>query len=185
MDIHRYNLLANTEISCCTLEFDNTYIQECINEIYKLGDSMNHHTNLKASMSSYRVWEETSKFNSIFDNIMDTILSVYPLNKQWKYELFEAWSTIYKKGNMAVNHNHYPRQLSWIYYLQSTPNSSPLVFPDCNNFQVYPTNSLLVIFPAYLNHYVPEQESDEDRICLVGNLTWKSNDIKETNDRGI
>ena len=174
MDIHRYNVPTTTEISCCILKFDNNYIQECIKEIYNLGDSMNHQTNLKASMSSYKVWEETNKFNPIFQSIMDTVRSTYPIiDKRYKYALTGAWSAIYRKGNMVIPHDHVPSQLSWIYYLQTTTNSSPLMFPNCNNFQVYPTNSLLVMFPAYLTHFVPEQKEEEDRICLVGNLSWQ------------
>tara|TARA_R110000803_G_scaffold210771_1_gene283646 strand:- start:679 stop:1221 length:543 start_codon:yes stop_codon:yes gene_type:complete len=174
MQIHHHHISSPAQISYCTLEIPSNYLQECIKEAYNLGDSMNNATNLQASMSTYTVWEETNQFNLAFDKIMDTIKLIFPIkDSRYQYNLDNAWSAIFKKGNSAKSHNHHPSSISWVYYLKTTNNSSPLIFPDCQNLQIFPSNSLLVLFPSYLNHYVPEQTVNEDRICLVGNMGWK------------
>ena len=80
----------------------------------------------------------------------------------------EFWSAIYREGHYTISHAHSPSFLSFVYYLKSNINSSPLVFDGCD-FQVQPHDDMLVVFPSYLIHSVPKH-TGEDRICLAGNL---------------
>jgi len=171
MNIHEHHLKSPTQIITTQLGIPQEYKQHCIKEIYSLGDSMNQQTNVKAIMSSYKIWEETNILNQLINNIKITIDECYPpKNKKFKYNLVDAWSAIYKKSHYTIPHNHLPFQVSFVYYLQSS-GYTPLVFDECN-FQINPTDDMLIVFPSNLIHSVPEHTEENDRICLAGNLSW-------------
>lgn len=144
------------------LDFKN----KCIQEAYRLGDSMNQTTNVKSIMSTWGVFEQTDVFNPIFDRICEISKTFTPSNCQ--LDLKTAWSAIYKKGHFTITHNHEPSFLSFVYYLKSTGNT-PLVFSD-SNFKINPTDDTIVLFPGYVKHEVPTHREDVDRICLAGNF---------------
>lgn len=170
MEVNRYHLKSPVEILTTYLDIPLEYKTQCIEEIYKIGDQMNNKSNVKASMSWWNIYEVSNIFNPLLDNILKAINTFTPVeDKKFEYKLSNCWSAIYKKGNYTVPHKHLPDNLSFVYYLKSSYSSSPIVFDDCN-FQVTPTEDLLIIFPSYLIHSVPEQLEEEDRICLAGNL---------------
>jgi hypothetical protein len=172
MVINTHHLTTTTEIVTTYLDIDPKYKQECIKEAYTLGDSMNLSTNVKAIMSKYDVFNQTKVYNPLFHHIIEKANQILPpYDKKFKYQLVEAWTAIYKKNHYANSHQHLPRITSFVYYLKTTQNSSPLNFPHCN-FSISPEEDLLVIFPSYLHHSVPIQTEEEDRICIAGNLNW-------------
>jgi hypothetical protein len=168
MDITRYHIQSPTEIVTTQLGIPQEYKQQCIDEIYRLGDSMNQTTNVKAIMSSYKIWKETNIFDQLLNNIKIAINKCFPTDNRYEYFLEEAWSAIYKKDHYTTPHVHLPFHISFVYYLQSSGNT-PLIFEGCK-FQVSPIDDMLVIFPSYLNHSVPKHNEEEDRICIAGNL---------------
>jgi hypothetical protein len=171
MDINRHHIKSPTEIVTTTLGIPEDYKQQCIQEAYKIGDKQGQKTNVKAIMSSYWVWEETNVYNPLLDKIMETSNKVFPiLDVRYRYELRSSWSAIYKEGHYTQPHAHAPSHISFVYYLKADSGSSPLVFDECD-FQIQPQDDMLVVFPSYLWHSVPEH-TGEDRICLAGNLSW-------------
>jgi hypothetical protein len=86
-----------------------------------------------------------------------------------KYRLEDTWFSIYKEGHYTIPHFHEPCFLSFIYYLKTDKNSSPLIF-DRTELILEVTNDLLVLFPSYLIHSVDKQKKGDDRICLAGNI---------------
>ena len=171
MDINRHHLSTPVEIISTKLDIPQDYRQQCIKEIYNLGDSMNQETNVKAIMSSPFIWNETKILNPLIDKIMGTINKINPIfDERFVYQITNCWSAIYKKSNYTNPHTHTISQTSFIFYLKSNTNSSPLLFDDCN-FHIQPNNNTLVVFPGYLKHSVPQHTDNEDRICLAGNLT--------------
>jgi hypothetical protein len=178
MKINRHHLKSPIEIITTQLGIPLVYKQQCIDEIYSLGDSMNQKTNVKAIMSSYQIWNETSVYNSLLDKILEVINNIEPIKDfRFEYKLIEAWASIYKKNHYTLSHNHTPNDISFVYYLKATTNSSSLIFDSCN-FQIQPQQDMLVIFPSYLKHSVPKQTDNEDRICLAGNLIFSPKDDK-------
>jgi hypothetical protein len=87
-------------------------------------------------------------------------------------EIKEAWGLIYSKGDFAKSHTHFPYLFSFTYFLNTNHNHPPLVFdkifPD--SIQIKPSEGLLVIFPSYVNHFVPKSEINNERIVISGNL---------------
>lgn len=173
MEITKYNPLIPAIILETKLGIPQDYKQKCIEEIYRLGDSMNQKTNVKAIMSSYEIWKETKILDILFNNILKTIenkiISHY-ISNPTKINLNDAWFTIYKKGHYTQSHHHLGNfPFSFVYYLQASGNT-PLVF-DHSDFQYNPQDDRLIIFPANLYHSVPPHEENEDRICIAGNIS--------------
>tara|TARA_R110000796_G_scaffold134866_2_gene250805 strand:+ start:38 stop:607 length:570 start_codon:yes stop_codon:yes gene_type:complete len=176
MDVNTYFVLCPLKIITTNLGIPFEYKQKYIKEVYSIKDYQNHSTNVKASMSSWRIWEQNPKFNILLDSIYKTIQRTNPLdnNLNQKYDLVSCWSTIYTKSNFTISHSHEPSYLSFVYYLQSD-SSTPIIFDDCN-FEIIPKDDLLVIFPSTLTHHVPPHKSDKDRVVIAGNLEITSKD---------
>lgn len=175
MEINRYHHNSPVKIITTHLGIPQDYKKRCIQEVYKIGDQQSYTTNVKAIMSSYKVWEETKVFNPLFNRVLEIIKDLDPIQSNYHFNLVNAWSAIYKKGNHADRHHHLPSNYSWIYYLKTPPNSSPLIFNDIN-FELIIEDDLFVIFPSHLVHSVPSHSINEDRICLAGNLVWNTRD---------
>tara|TARA_R110001592_G_scaffold100984_9_gene286061 strand:- start:237 stop:764 length:528 start_codon:yes stop_codon:yes gene_type:complete len=172
MDINHYYINHPTEIITASLGIPNDYRQKCIDKIYLMGDHMQQTTNVKAIMSSWKIWEQTDILNTLLKNILSLVNKSFPLqDERWEYEINSCWTAVYKKGHYSNIHEHRPSEISFVYYLQSN-GSTPLVFDDCK-FDTTPIDDMLVAFPSYLRHSVPKHKDEEDRICLAGNINYK------------
>ena len=179
MEVIKYNPLTPVLILETKLGIPQDYKQKCIEEIYRLGDSMNQTTNVKAIMSSYTVWEETKILDILLNNILKTIenkiISSY-LDIPAKANLNDAWSAIYKKGHYTQSHHHIGNfPFSFVYYLQAA-NNTPLIFSG-STFGIYPSDDTLVVFPSTLLHEVPMHEDEIDRICVAGNVSLNKSNV--------
>ena len=98
------------------------------------------------------------------------------------YGSTESWGLIYQKGNSTATHSHWPSTWGFVYTVQSCDKCSPLIFDQSNlmdqPLEVFPKTGQMIIFPAWLNHSVPEQTCEHERIKIAGNLdtNW---DFKE------
>lgn len=173
MVINTHDVNHPTTVLTTQLGIPIEYRQNLIAESYTIGDKMDNSTNLKAIMSTYSIWFETDKFNSLLDSIIYFTQKSFNLpSSSLPLELSEAWFAIYKKGHHAIPHHHIPNRYSFVYYLQTDESSSPLIFNKCN-LEITPKNDMLIIFPSYLEHSVPDQIGNKDRICVAGNLNWE------------
>ena len=168
MNIHNYHIKHPTQVITTQLGVPQEYRQQCIKEIYRLGDSQDQQTNVKATMTSYLIFDESKVFDKLLDNILTVVNNFIDKPYDLQYILRSAWGTIYKKDDYTIPHEHLPSNLSFVYYLQSSGNT-PLVFDNCN-FHINPTDDRLAIFPAYLTHSVPKHDDEQDRVCIAGNL---------------
>ena len=107
----------------------------------------------------------------------------------WRPYLF---ANSFKKGSNHPKHVHTQCSISGIYYLKTPPGSSSIVFypnqpfrdffdymfarktdanwysMQCTEYKPYP--GLLLLWPAWLYHEVPPNQSDEPRTSFVFNL---------------
>jgi hypothetical protein len=180
MNIHTHHIINYSPVIIFNLDIPNNKLKEYIEEIYRLGDSQNQQTNVKAIMSSYDIWTETQTFNPLLDHI-GNILYEYLVTTYYtpntldhtRMVLKNAWSAIYKKGHYTKSHSHGLMDWSFVYYLKST-GKTPLMFDDSNQKFYLKTNNL-IIFPGNTKHNVPTHEDEEDRICLAGNFKFEIN----------
>ena len=49
----------------------------------------------------------------------------------------------------------------------------PIIFSN-SDYKVQPMNGLLVMFPGWVKHEVPPQETDHERVMVAGNLNCRS-----------
>ena len=84
----------------------------------------------------------------------------------------EFWFNSARAGESTRLHNHNSEaKISGVYYLQVPENSGNLFFRNSNNheLEIQAEKGKLVLFPARLNHYVPENQSRAKRISLSFN----------------
>lgn len=172
MDITRIRIKAPVEITQLKLGVPKNYRQEMINELYRIGDKMDHSTNVKASMTSYELWNDSPKFTPFLDNIKKVVDKVQKLDDRYENELVSAWGSIYKKDHYTIPHSHEPATYSWVYYLKTDEHSSPLIFEN-GELSINVEDDLFVIFPSYVWHMVPPQKEGGDRVVLAGNYIWR------------
>jgi uncharacterized protein (TIGR02466 family) len=101
------------------------------------------------------------------------------------YDL-ESWINIHDEGGFNFPHVHEGSYLSGCFYLQVPRGSGNLIFRDpragvvhglfkgpvANGYRdvsLRPEDGLLVLFPAWLEHFVEPHESDEPRIVIAFN----------------
>ena len=83
------------------------------------------------------------------------------------------WYATYGKEDYAKSHDHVPFAFwSWVYFINTPPGSSPLVFTTSGK-RVKAEPGKLVIFPGWVKHHVPKNKC-EDRVVLVGNVSSQS-----------
>lgn len=173
MVIYKREINVKSIITLLKLNIPEDYKKKCIKELYRLGDSMDKTTNVKAIMTTYSIWQESKVFSKLLDNITRATTDTRDedfVAKDSHLVLENAWGAIYQKGHYTKPHHHYPfSYLSFVYYLQTTPNT-PLIFSN-DRHEVNPQNDLLVIFPGYVTHEVPIHKDIKDRIVLAGNFT--------------
>ena len=156
--------------------------------IRKTGDMMNHVSNVKASMTDWDSHEKNSHINAIAKKALflcqDGMKTKYPL------EIADCWGALYTKGEHTVEHHHWPFTWSFTYYVKVSDNTAPLVFHNILNpekefvpMPIQPKKGDMFIFPSQMRHSVPEQESDEERIMVAGNIWYNFNSTYNPNTK--
>jgi uncharacterized protein (TIGR02466 family) len=142
-------------------------------------------------------WLRSEVNHSVIDYFR-TIGIDYPVNWQ-----IHAWSNINRKGDYHDTHNHPHSYLSGTYYLKvpgilkNLPNRSdvrpnhitfydprpgvnmnsinkdPYIDPE---YTIYPKVGDLLMWPAFLNHFVHPNLNDKTRISLSFNIILKWSD---------
>ena len=156
--------------------------------IRKTGDVLNHASNVKASMTDWDSHEKNIHINSIAKKALflcqDGMKTKYPL------EIADCWGALYTKGEHTIEHHHWPFTWSFTYYVKVSDNTAPLIFhnilnpeKEFVNMPIQPKKGDMFIFPSTLRHSVPEQESDEERIMVAGNIWYNFNSTYNANTK--
>tara|TARA_B100000530_G_scaffold305332_1_gene228777 strand:+ start:204 stop:767 length:564 start_codon:yes stop_codon:yes gene_type:complete len=148
-------------------------------------DVQQRKTNVKATATDWNMKIESRELNLFKDRILDFFLSIPfdsgacfgPYQDSRNFHMLDCWGNIYRKGDYTVDHIHLPSHYSWVYFLKSKPNYSPLLFDYLDqkkrrikSFKVLPIESRIVLFPSCLHHRVPVHIHDETRITISGNI---------------
>ena len=137
--------------------------------------------------------ELSELYTAVNDNL-DKLHSFLGFKKETSQEIYEGWVNCNDTERTSVPHTHPRAQYICIYYpyidgnvgfLEITnPNYAlEYVFPQSHNqsiiedynifnsqlWQVPPQNDLLVIIPAWLQHYVRESEQGSTRLSIALN----------------
>jgi uncharacterized protein (TIGR02466 family) len=106
-----------------------------------------------------------------------------------------SWVNRYGAGDRVTNHTHQNSLISGVYYIHTSPDSSPILFEqgynqtslfqtnvrpsikqthqnqfNIDSYCIQPQSGDLLVFPSWLEHQVPKQESNNYRYSLAFNL---------------
>ena len=166
-----YNSFHPISIYQTSVDIDQKYTYDYINEIYRLGDTMNHSTNVKALMTSYTIFKESKVFNNLLSKIFSKCMECPWVDLTNNHTISTAWGSVYKDKEECVPHSHGNSLVSFVYYIKVDNFSSPLKFHTSPPIEIYPKSNDLIMFRGHITHSVPPQSSiGEDRVVLAGNI---------------
>ena len=113
------------------------------------------------------------------------------LSKNCRSEIFQGWANLDNNWSIRVPHSHPEATFACVYYVTGNPDSGNLEFinpnlaqsrtilPEYvgtfneftgNTFKIRPIPGKLIIFPAWLYHYVNSGTGNTDRISIAFNI---------------
>ena len=136
------------------------YRNEKVNQKQKEQNLDNYH------MTDYKSHLHIKEFDIISRLVLDNFCP-----KEHNFRTEDCWGALYKKGHYIKTHHHWPSALSWTYYLKTSSNTEPFVFVGQEKeYEIYPEEGDLIIFPSVMNHRVSVSQTDDERIVIVGNI---------------
>jgi hypothetical protein len=121
-------------------------------------------------ISSYRSHKENEFFSPLIELTLQCISEIvkghYEYNKEANYVCSNCWGAIYKPGDSARAHHHFPFDFSAVCYLKVDEGSSPIVFGGGCEFR--PKVGSLIVFSGTYEHQVPA--TDSERVVAAMNF---------------
>ena len=137
---------------------------------------------------------ENPKYKALGEAALD-LSKKYLIDLKYQFEdlvLTDMWSNILKPQETHAPHTHSNNFVSGVYYLQTTSNSPAITFfdprgqtnviqPHQKEFTMYNSTryqmpamvNRMRLFPSWLQHYVPVNDSGKDRISIAFNCMLK------------
>jgi uncharacterized protein (TIGR02466 family) len=155
--------------------------------------------NSKRISSPKKNWQSEPNLNEqdVYSKLIDKIAThtaQYLEEMKYKYEGFKItgmWANVLDRNEFHRPHNHSNNMLSGVYYLKSRKEHPGIVFQDPRTQvdilvpeirEYNKTNSSIwsydciedrmIIFPAWLKHYVPVNETDDERVSISWNIMF-------------
>ena len=136
--------------------------------------------------------EEFQDLVACVDNATRSILRFLQIGHD-AFEITGCWATVLARGAVHKAHSHPNNYLSGAYYVRTHPGADTINFHDPRNqagvirppvveltaentdqVVVKVTNGTLLLFPAYLEHSVDANTSDEERVSISFNIMFSS-----------
>ena len=164
----------------------NSELIKAINKYKKNEDSIEksnkggYHSLLDIHLKSIDVFDELN--NRILDVVNGIIIESDYKHLDKIEELSSMWFIVNKENDYNTNHMHPGSWFSGAYYVKVPDNESKyLVFEDpiqIRNYNQDTPNSymkkviegMLLIFPGWVNHAVPKNDTNEERIVISFNI---------------
>lgn len=153
--------------------------------ILEAGDALQGRTAAKCLMTKWNMHDDYLTFRMVGEEAIE-VANLCPVAKRTKPDgspddvplyIKESWGLMYGKGHTCEEHNHWPSLWSYTYCVEACKKCAPLMFNDSDNegtpFHLFPETGQLIVFPAWLNHSVPKQECEHQRVMVAGNLNVK------------
>ncbi len=80
----------------------------------------------------------------------------------------EAWGIHYDKGQGVLFHNHFPYNLSFVYYVKTPEGSPPLIL---DNEEIFLKEGQIIFFLGHEFHCV-EKSNIDGRCVIAGNILY-------------
>lgn len=149
--------------------------------------------------------ELTKLVSNITDNVNRCFVELNP-KRDCRLELNECWFNINSINESVTPHLHPGTTLVATYYINVPEGSGNIVFQNGDNSKVFnfppkyfftrncytevlhqveSKESLLVIFPGNLLHYVQRNMSKQDRLCMTFNYGIRDKNTFSPNDKNF
>ena len=153
---------------------------ELVPQLENHPDRQGKQTNVKATMTNWNWQYNNPRVKRLKESAMKIVNDLVFMNSNsefretWELKWIDFWGNVYRQGEYTQTHEHVPSTFSFVYFLKSQWNDSPLVFSDFGH-TIRPKQGRYVIFPSHLKHHVPPQKSKNIRMTLSGNMTCTFN----------
>ena len=119
---------------------------------------------------NFRSRETDELVSWITDKAQNHMVNPYvEISSPYSLTCSEAWGIICNQGDYLEYHRHDPCMFSFVYYVTSPKDSSPLLFTT-SGYEVNPEPGKVVIFNSRLLHEIPPNNCN-GRYSFVGNLS--------------
>ena len=146
--------------------------RQAIDEL-RISHPLSPESNVKATyMSPWRSHLVSDKFGPLMQVVLQVskeaskLLSANLDALNMEMIVSECWGIIYEEASYTQPHNHFPSDFSCSIYLETHPDSSPIIF--AGKYPLQPTPNMLVMFPGILTHEVPATKGR--RVVVAMNL---------------
>jgi uncharacterized protein (TIGR02466 family) len=169
----------------------NIYLEEKILELKEIDSGLNKSNCLgwHSTGNLFQILPLEELYQMIVQLASDYVAEVNPTKNQVNLEL-SAWANVLEKGGYHSVHNHPNCHLSGVYYINpgepdsQNSNSGLIGFSDPRNgasmipnsyldfgasYQYTPEAGMLLMFPAYLSHWVHPFTGEGKRITISFN----------------
>ena len=173
--------------------FDNVleeeYIDSMTNDIIKSSKEVGRKENWQSNHNP-KLYEHP-KYKALGEKVLQ-LSKVYIDDLKFEFEehyITDMWSNILKPGETHSPHTHSNNLVSGVFYLKSNDNSPAITFIDPrpqtsvlqpqakehtkenSTMYYYPAKvNRMVLFPSWLQHYVPKNNSNDNRISIAFNV---------------
>ncbi len=140
--------------------------------IRQVGDEQQRKSNVKADMTNWGMFDDAQPGAEYFRELCNFACQLamqHSPTQEWYPAVKQCWGALYRKGEHTIDHNHWPALWSFTYYVEATAGCAPLLFPKAG-IAVKPRPGQMCLFPGWVNHGVPEQQADAERIMVAGNI---------------
>lgn len=187
MSNHKWDKIFPTHVFVA----DNVLNKKDIDVIRK--DILDTYNTSQMNWQSFPKLHTDRLYNSLTDKVIYYSKNVFD-TLHYKYEKFvitDMWSNVLKPGEMHRPHTHSNNILSGVFYVQAE-KASGLTFYDPRSQAVVlnPTKTInnldnasiinydsitnrMILFPSWLQHYVPTNITKENRISIAFNIMLK------------
>lgn len=187
------SLVWKVQLSRDTYEPLNRGLKSKIFELTRLNKGLPDSSKLQTEQTLHQL-SEFKAFNDIIDHASKGFLEFLKINYQ-TFEITGCWANISPPGDGHKPHTHPNNYLSGVYYLQTQSGADRISFNDprpqtniispptieatdmnAGQIHINAKEGLMVLFPSWLEHQVPPNQSSEPRISIAFNLMFSQFD---------
>jgi hypothetical protein len=110
-------------------------------------------------VSSFLSHTENHNFSPLIELTLECVSQIAEseYGRETKFECMNCWGAIYRPGDSARSHHHFPYDFAAVCYLSVDEGAAPIVFEE--SYELQPKVGTLVLFSGLLSHHVPPTSS--------------------------
>jgi uncharacterized protein (TIGR02466 family) len=189
----KINQVFSSFITIEELQLDNDEIAKyCKDKIYSSTKYIEH--NQTQSDDIDLDYSKLQPFHGLLDILQDRVNILHKelgFSDQYEHKICRIWANHNNSSATKQPHSHSDCTITGIYYVEGDEDTGDTVFMNpiaalpyvmkreaiehytdftSGEINIHPKKGLLVLFPAWLMHYVLDNKTDKDRITIAFNF---------------